>query len=66
MSVAKIVEIVGSSSQSWQEAAQNAVEEASTIRNIRGVKVVGMTAKVRDGKIFEYRATVRVAFGVER
>ncbi|PIS15260.1 hypothetical protein COT63_00960 [Candidatus Shapirobacteria bacterium CG09_land_8_20_14_0_10_38_17] len=66
MSVAKVIEIVGNSPQGWQEAAQSAVEEASkTIRNIHGVDVVGMTAKIRDGKILEYRATVKIAFGVE-
>ena len=66
MSVAKIIEIVGNSPRGWQDAAQNAVKEASkTIRNIHGVKVMGMTAKIRDGKILEYRATVKIAFGVE-
>ena len=66
MSVAKVIEIVGNSSKSWQDAAQNAVTQtAKTIRNIHGVKVVGMTAKIRNGKIFEYRATVKIAFGVE-
>ena len=67
MSVAKVVEIVGNSPENWQSATQNAVKEASkTIRNIHGVKVVGMTAKVRDGKILEYRTTVKIAFGVEK
>jgi len=67
MSVAKVVEIVGNSSKSWQDAAQNAVAQAAkTIRNIHGIKVVGMTAKTKNGKIFEYRATVKIAFGVEK
>jgi len=67
MSVAKVVEIVGNSPKGWQDAAQNAVKEASkTIRNIHGVKVVGMTAKTKNGKIFQYRATVKIAFGVEK
>ena len=66
MSVAKVIEIVGNSPKSWQDAAQKAVTQtAKTIRNIHGVKVVGMTAKVRDGKISQYRATVKIAFGVE-
>jgi len=67
MSVAKVVEIVGNSPKGWQDAAQNAVTQtAKTIRNIHGVKVVGMTAKIKGGKIFEYRATVKIAFGVEK
>ena len=67
MSVAKVIEIVGSSSKSWEEAVKEAVSQAAkTIRNIRGVEVVGMTGIVEEGKIVEYRATVKIAFGVER
>lgn len=67
MKVAKIIELVGSSSKGWEEAARSAVAEAvKTVRNIRGVEVVGMTAVVEDTEIREYRATVKVAFGVER
>jgi flavin-binding protein dodecin len=58
MSVAKIVELVGSSSNSWEEAAQNAVAEAlKTIRGIRGVEIKDMTATIDQttGKIAQYR-----------
>jgi flavin-binding protein dodecin len=58
MSVAKIVELVGSSSNSWEEAAQNAVAEAlKTIRRIRGVEIKDMTATIDQttGKIAHYR-----------
>jgi hypothetical protein len=66
-SVAKVVELIGSSPNSWEEAAANAVEAASqTIRNITGVDVKRCTAKVQNNRIVEYRADVKVAFIVER
>ena len=65
--VAKVVTIIGSSSESFAKAADAAVQEASrTIRNITGVDVVSMSASVEGGRISEYRTTVNIAFGVER
>ncbi|HEY8362953.1 MAG TPA: dodecin family protein [Tissierellaceae bacterium] len=59
----KIIEVVGESKNSWQEAVENAVRDASkTIRNITGVEVRNQTANVRDGKIVEYKADVAIAF----
>lgn len=67
MPVVKIVELIGSSPESWEEAVENAVKEAAkTIKNIRGVHVKRCTAKVEDNKIVEYRADVKVAFVVKR
>lgn len=64
--VAKVIEIVGSSKKSWADAADSAVEVASqSINNITGVQVGAMTASVRDGKISTYKTTVKIAFGVE-
>ena len=64
--VAKVIELVGSSEKGWSEAADVAVNTASkSIKNITGVEVVSMTAQVRDGSIATYKATVKVAFGVE-
>jgi flavin-binding protein dodecin len=64
--VAKIVELVGSSDQGWAEAADAAVKTASkTIKNITGVEVIAMTAQVTDGSISTFKATVKVAFGVQ-
>ena len=66
MPVIKVIELVGASAKSWQEAIDNAVMEAGkTIRNIRGMDVVGWTGKVKGGKIIEYRANVKIAFLVE-
>jgi hypothetical protein len=66
MSVAKVVELIGSSKTSWEDAVQQVVAEASeSLRNITAVDVVHHTANVEDGKITEYRATCHVAFVVE-
>ena len=65
--VVKIIELIGSSPNSWSEAAQNAVTEAAkTVKNIKGVHVKRCTAKVKDNKIVEYHADVKIAFIVER
>jgi flavin-binding protein dodecin len=66
--IAKIVEIVGSSKKSWQDAAQAAVSEAKkTVRGIKGLEVQNMTAKVdpNTGNITQYRVCVKPAFGIE-
>ena len=67
MTVVKIIELVGTSEKSWEDAVRQDVKEAAkTVRNIVGVHVVGFTAKVKDGEITEYRANVKIAFVVER
>jgi hypothetical protein len=67
MTVVKIIELIGSSPISWSEAAQNAVTDAAkTVRNIKGVHVKRCTAKVKDNKIVEYSANVKIAFIVDR
>jgi len=67
MTVVKIVELIGSSPKGWEEAAQDAVKEAAkTVKNIKSVDVKRCTAKVRENKIVEYRAAVKIAFIVDR
>ena len=67
MPVVKIIELVGSSDKSWEEAAANAITEATkTVKNVLGADVVGFTAQVQDGKIVLYKANVKVAFSVDR
>ncbi|SHM50675.1 hypothetical protein SAMN05660826_01198 [Caldanaerovirga acetigignens] len=62
----KVIEVVGESKNSWQEAVENAVRDASkTIRNITGIEVRNQTANVQGGKIVEYKADVAIAFKVE-
>jgi flavin-binding protein dodecin len=66
--IADVVELVGSSDKSWQDAAQVALEEVKkTIRGITGVEIGDMTAKVDPitGNITEYHTAIKVAFGVE-
>jgi flavin-binding protein dodecin len=68
MSVAKIVELVGSSENGWEDAAQAAVNEAmKSLRGIRGIEVVDQTAQVdsKTGKITKYRTCVKMSFGIE-
>ena len=67
MPVVKIIELIGSSPDGWNEAAQNAVTEAAkTIKNIKSVHVKRCTAKVEDNKIVQYNANVKIAFIVKR
>lgn len=64
--VAKIIELVGESNQSWQDAVQNAVTEASrTIHGINGIEVTNWTANVDNGRVHSYKVDVKVAFGVD-
>jgi flavin-binding protein dodecin len=67
--VAEVVEIIGSSNKSWDDAAQVALAEATkTIRGIKGIELTDRTARVdpTTGKITEYHSTIRLAFGVEQ
>jgi dodecin len=63
-----VLEIIGNSDKSWQDAAQVALEEAKkTAYGITGVEITDMTAKVdpNTGNITEYHTGIKVAFGVE-
>jgi len=65
VSVAKIIELVGGSETGWQDAVQNAVTEAaSTLDGISGVEVTNMTASVENGRVTNYKATVKIAFRI--
>jgi len=64
--VVKIIEVIGMSDKSWEDAAKDAVESAAkTVKNITGVDVVHFTATVKDGKIVKYKANCKLAFIVE-
>ena len=66
MTVGKVVELIGSSKESFEGAVENAVDEAAkTIRGIREVWVQDLKVSVENGKITEYRAGVKVTFLVE-
>jgi flavin-binding protein dodecin len=65
--VAKVVTIIGSSTESFAKAADAAVQEAAkTLRGITGAQVVSMSAEVENDRISVYRTTVNIAFGIER
>jgi flavin-binding protein dodecin len=66
MGVIIVREMVGTSAQSWSDAARQAVALASkTVRNIRYVEVVQSTARVEDGQIVEYRVQLKLGFEYE-
>ena len=65
-SVYKIIELVGTSSTSWEEAANNAVELASkSLRDLRIAEINKLDMKVENGKVVEYRARVNLSFKYE-
>jgi hypothetical protein len=62
-SVYKVIELVGSSTESWEKAAQTAVEKASkSLRDLRIVEVVKLDMKIEDGKVAAFRARLNVSF----
>jgi flavin-binding protein dodecin len=66
MAVIKVVELIGTSKTSWEDAVQQVVKEASqSLRHMTGVDVIRQTAHVTEGRISEYRVTAHVAFQVE-
>jgi len=66
MAVLKILELVGTSKQSWSDAAREAVNEAAkTLRGIETVEVVQSKAVVQNNKLSEYQVLVRIGFRVE-
>ncbi|MHC4431960.1 MAG: dodecin family protein [Planctomycetota bacterium] len=62
-SVYKVIELVGSSSESWEKAAKAAVKTAAkSLRDLRIAEVVQMDMHLEDGKVKAYRAKVKVSF----
>ncbi len=62
-SIYKVIELVGSSDVSWEDAAKNAVETASkTLKNVRIAEILKLDMKVDDGKVVAYRARLNVSF----
>ena len=66
-SVYKIIELVGTSENSWEEAAQRAVEAAGeSLHNLRVAEVNKLDLKVEDGKVVAFRTRVGLSFKFER
>jgi len=62
-SVYKIITLVGSSTESWEKAATNAIEMASkTLKDLRIAEIEELDMQIDDGKVISYRAKVRVSF----
>ena len=65
-SVYKIVELIGTSTESWEKAASTAVERASkTLRDLRVAEVVTQDLVIEGGKVTAYRAKLKVSFKYE-
>lgn len=65
-SVYKMIELVGTSPKSWEEAAKDAVETAAkSLRDLRVAEVVKQDMKIEDGKVKAYRTRVIVSFKLE-
>jgi flavin-binding protein dodecin len=65
-SVYKVIELIGTSTTSWEEAARNAVERAvETLRELRVAEVVQQDLVITDGKVEAYRTKVKVSFKYE-
>jgi flavin-binding protein dodecin len=62
-SVYKVIELVGSSETSWEDAARNAVERAGqTLRDLRVAEIVKLDMKVENGKVKAFRTRVNLSF----
>ena len=65
-SVYKIIELVGTSSESWEKAAEAAIKKASqSLRDLRIAEVSQLDMQIKDGKIEAYRSKVKVSFRYE-
>jgi len=65
MSVLKVVELLGNSKESFEDAVQQVINEASkTIKDIKSVYVQDMQVTVKDNKVSEYRVNAKVTFGI--
>jgi flavin-binding protein dodecin len=66
MSVYKVIELVGTSKVSWEDAAKTALDRAeTTLRDLRIAEVKKLDMKVEDGKVVAYRARIDVSFKYE-
>jgi flavin-binding protein dodecin len=65
-SVYRVTEVIGTSSQSWEEAAKAAVKTAAgTLRDLRIAEVVKMDVKIENGKVLEFRTRLQLSFKYE-
>ena len=63
MSVYKVIELVGTSEESWEDAAKTAIRMAKkSLRELRVAEITKMDVRLDDGEIIEYRVRLRVSF----
>jgi dodecin len=66
MSVYKVIELIGTSKESWEDAARQAVETAGeSLRDLRVAEITKLDIRLEDGEIVEYRARVMISFKYE-
>lgn len=66
MAVSKVIDLIGSSTVGWEDAARNALAGASkSLHGISDLEIIQYTARVMENEIIEYRALVRLAFVVD-
>ncbi len=66
-SVYKVIELVGTSTESWEKAAAAAVEQASkSLRDLRIAEVVEMDLQIDDGKVRAYRTKIKLSFKYDK
>lgn len=66
MSVHKVIEVLAQSTESWEEAARQAVAEASeTVQGIKSIYIKDMQGMVENGKITSYRVNAKITFAVK-
>lgn len=62
----KVIQLIGSSSESWEKAASNAVKKAAkSVRDLRIAEVLEMDMQIEDGKVVAYRTKLKVSFKYE-
>lgn len=66
-SVYKVIELVGTSTESWERAARAAVERASeSLRDLRIAEIVAQDIQIEEGRVIAYRAKVKLSFKYEK
>ena len=59
----KVIQLIGSSSESWEKAAANAIEKAAkSLRDLRIAEVLEMDMQIEDGKVIAYRTKIKISF----
>jgi dodecin len=66
-SIYKVIELIGTSTKSWEDAAKNAVETASkSLRDLRVAEITKLDLKIENGKVTAYRARVSLSFKYQK